>query len=89
MGESTTLSPTLYTSFYVSLLVALCQLLFEVGEGEAHLLGKHEEVVEEVASLVEVALAIAVDGFDDGLNGFFAHLLSNLVHALIEEVGGV
>ena len=78
--------PFIYISF---LLVALGQLLFEVGEREAHLLGEHEEVVEEVASFVEVALAIAVDGFDDGLNGFFAHLLGYLVHALIEEVGGV
>ena len=82
-------SPPLHTSFYVSLLVALGQFLFEVGEGEAHLLGEHEEVVEEVTSLVEVALAIAVDGFDDGLHGLFAYLLGNLVHSLVEEVGGV
>ena len=39
-------SPPLHTSFYVSLLVALGEFLFEVGEGEAHLLGEHEEVIE-------------------------------------------
>ena len=82
-------SPPLYTSFYVSLLVALGQFFFEVGEGEAHLLGEHEEVVEQVAGFVEVALAIAVDGFDDGLHGLFAYLLGNLVHTLTKEVGGV
>ena len=64
--------------------MALGQLFFEVGEGVAHLLGEHEEVIEQVARLVEVALAIAVDGFDDGLDGLFAYLLGNLVHALIK-----
>ena len=67
-----------------ALLVALGQLFLEVGEGVAHLLGEHEEVVEQVARLVEVALAIAVDGFDDGLHGLFAYLLGNLVYTFIK-----
>ena len=80
-------SPT--RSLTCCLLVALGELFFEVGEGEAHLLGEHEEVIEQVARFVEVALAIAVDGFDDGLDGLFAYLLGYLVHTLTKEVGGV
>ena len=54
MGEAKG-SPPLALSM-AALLVALGQLFLEVGEGVAHLLGEHEEVVEQVACLVEVAL---------------------------------
>ena len=69
--------------------MTLSQFLFEVGEGESHLFGEHEEVVEKVSGFVEIALAIAIDGFDDGFHGLFAYLLGNLVHTLTKEVGGV
>ena len=60
-----------------------------VGDGEAHLLVENEEVIDQVAGLVEVALAIAVDCLDNCLDSLFTDFLRDFVHALSEEVGGV
>ena len=46
-------------------------------------------MVDQVGSLVHEPFVVAVDRFDYRLDGLFAHLLRDLVHAFGEELGRV
>lgn len=70
-------------------LVAEGELGFEVGEGDAHLTAEDEKVEEEVASFVDEAGAVAVDGLYYGFCGFFPHFLRYCLNSLYEETCGV
>lgn len=63
--------------------------LFEVGDRASGGFEQHEQVVDEVRGFVDHRLAVLGHGLDDGLHGLFADLLRDLVHAAVEEFGGV
>ena len=46
-------------------------------------------MVEQVGTLVDEFVVGSVCSFYNRLNGFFSNLLRHLVHALLEETGGV
>ena len=65
------------------------QLLADVLQGDAQLQHQHHDMVGQVADLVDgLGLVLGLAG-DDDLGGLLAHLLQNLVQALLEEVRGV
>ena len=65
------------------------QLFFEVGDRASGGFEQHEQVVDEVRSLVDHRLAVLGHGLDDGLHSLLADLLRDLVHAAVEELRGV
>ncbi len=50
---------------------------------------QYDEVVKQVGTLVDELVVGAVCSFYNRLNGFFSNLLRHLVHAFLEEAGGV
>ena len=69
--------------------VAVEEFAFDGGEGDGHLLEEDEVVVHEVGGFVDKAVAVAVDGFDAGFDGFFAYFLGDFFYPFDEEACGV
>ena len=75
----------LLPSWQVTFLKLGCHLLdAETFGGE-----QDEEVVEHVGTFIDHAFVGAVAGFDDQLEGFFAHFLRHTVEAVAEEAGRI
>ena len=69
--------------------MALFQLPGDVLHGNAHLDHQHHDVVGQIRDLVDGLLLVLLATADDDLGALLAHLLEDLVQALVEEVGGV
>ena len=65
------------------------ELFYYILDSQALAGEQYDEVVEQVGTLVDELVIGAVGGFDNRLNSFFSNLLRHLVHALLEETGGV
>ena len=70
-------------------VVSHLELLYYILDSQALAGEQYDEVVEQVGTLVDELFVGAVGSFDNRLNGFFSNLLCHLVHALLEEAGGV
>ena len=65
------------------------EFVLEFGEADALLLKQYEQVVNQVGGLVNEAVAIAVNGFDDRFAGLFKDFLPDDLRALDEELGRI
>ena len=65
------------------------QLALHFVEGYTHLFEHYKIVIHQVASLVDEALAIAINGLDDAFGTLLTHLFGNGLYALDKQTCGV
>ena len=65
------------------------QFVLHIFEGYTHLFEHYKIVIHQVASLVDEALAIAINGLDDAFGTLLTHLFGNGLYALDEQTCGV
>ena len=70
-------------------VVSHLELFYYILDSQALAGEQYDEVVEQVGTLVDELVIGAVGSFDNRLNSFFSNLLRHLVHAFLEEAGGV
>ena len=70
-------------------VVSHLELLYYILDSQALAGEQHDEVIEQVGTLVDELFVGSVCSFDNRLNGFFSNLLRHLVDAFLEETGGV
>ena len=69
--------------------MALLQLCGYVFNAQPLLSEHHQQVVQQVAGLVDQMLLTAVGSLNDRLQGLFSYLLGYLVDTFIKQTGGI